>query len=138
MHDEIRDSVRSLCSRFPGEYWRSMEDERRYPTEFVQALGDSGYLALLIPEEFGGSGLGLQGFCSRSQISVVGRAVRRSGGFLRAMFQRVQLRSIGDVLNEELAELGILETEELFHLCLLGVILVVLRVSQLRDLEPVT
>lgn len=56
---EIRDGVRRLCAGFPGEYWRALDAARGYPTEFVQALTEAGYLAALIPEEYGGSGLGL-------------------------------------------------------------------------------
>ena len=58
-HAEIRAEVRKLCARFPGEYWRRLDEARAYPTEFVQALTESGYLAVLIPEEYGGAGLGL-------------------------------------------------------------------------------
>jgi len=54
---QIRESVRALCARFPGEYWRTLDRERAYPTEFVGALTDAGFLAALIPEEYGGSGL---------------------------------------------------------------------------------
>src|SRR5215203_2225342 len=54
---QIRAAVRSLCAGFPGEYWRSLDRERAYPTEFVRALTDAGFLAALIPEEYGGSGL---------------------------------------------------------------------------------
>ncbi|MBI1205566.1 MAG: acyl-CoA dehydrogenase [Rhodopseudomonas sp.] len=54
---DIRESVRALCSRFPDEYWRELDRDRAYPTAFVQALTEAGYLAALIPEEFGGSGL---------------------------------------------------------------------------------
>ncbi|MDC0986379.1 acyl-CoA/acyl-ACP dehydrogenase [Alphaproteobacteria bacterium] len=57
---EIRDAVRKICEGFPGEYWRNLEDqpvEGNYPTEFVKALTDSGYLGALIPEEYGGSGM---------------------------------------------------------------------------------
>jgi alkylation response protein AidB-like acyl-CoA dehydrogenase len=57
---EIRDSVRRLCARFPGEYWRALDRERTYPTEFVRTLTEEGFLSVLIPEEFGGSGLGLR------------------------------------------------------------------------------
>src|SRR5258708_36976647 len=53
----IREGVKALCSRFPGEYWRAKDRERTYPGEFVQALTEAGYLACLIPEEYGGSGL---------------------------------------------------------------------------------
>ena len=55
---EIRAAVRELCSRFPGEYWRALEPDR-YPEEFVSALTEAGWLAALIPEEYGGAGLGL-------------------------------------------------------------------------------
>lgn len=54
---DIRESVRALCTRFPGEYWRDLDRERAYPTAFVEALTEAGYLAALIPEEYGGSGL---------------------------------------------------------------------------------
>ena len=54
---QIRESVRALCARFPGEYWRTLDRERAYPTEFVGALTEAGFLAALIPEEYGGSGL---------------------------------------------------------------------------------
>jgi acyl-CoA dehydrogenase len=53
----IREAVRALCAEFPGEYWRKVDRERAYPTEFVQALTKAGFLGALIPEEYGGSGL---------------------------------------------------------------------------------
>src|SRR5215468_9837625 len=56
---EIRDAVAKLCANFPGEYWRALDRDRRYPTEFVRALTEAGYLSCLIPEAYGGSGLGL-------------------------------------------------------------------------------
>ncbi|MEP3112285.1 acyl-CoA dehydrogenase family protein [Nisaea sp.] len=56
---EIRRAVQALCADFPGDYWREKDRERAYPTEFVQALTQSGYLAVLIPEEYGGSGLSI-------------------------------------------------------------------------------
>ncbi|HYY38716.1 MAG TPA: acyl-CoA dehydrogenase family protein [Xanthobacteraceae bacterium] len=56
---QIRESVRTLCAKFPGEYWRSLDRERAYPTEFVAALTKAGFLAALIPEQYGGSGLSL-------------------------------------------------------------------------------
>ncbi|WP_191084523.1 acyl-CoA dehydrogenase family protein [Roseococcus microcysteis] len=58
-HAEIREEVRKLCARFPGEYWRELDARRGYPTEFVKALTEAGYLGALIPEEFGGAGLPL-------------------------------------------------------------------------------
>ena len=54
---EIRTAVRALCERFPGEYWRALDRDRAYPSEFVEALTSAGFLAALIPEEYGGSGL---------------------------------------------------------------------------------
>src|SRR6266446_933005 len=56
---QIRESVRALCAKFPGEYWRALDRERAYPTEFVAALTQAGFLAALIPEEYGGSGLSM-------------------------------------------------------------------------------
>ena len=56
---EIRDSVRKLCAQFPGSYWQALDRDRIYPKEFVQALTREGFLSILIPEEYGGSGLGL-------------------------------------------------------------------------------
>ncbi len=53
----IREAVRALCANFPGEYWRALDRERAYPQEFVTALTKAGFLAALIPEEYGGSGL---------------------------------------------------------------------------------
>ena len=58
-HADIRDAVRRLCADFPGEYWRELDRERAYPTAFVRALTEAGFLSVLIPEEYGGSGLGL-------------------------------------------------------------------------------
>ncbi|ETR76778.1 acyl-CoA dehydrogenase [Afipia sp. P52-10] len=58
-HQDIRDAVAKLCESFPGEYWRKLDREMAYPTEFVKALTDSGYLSVLIPEEYGGAGLKL-------------------------------------------------------------------------------
>ena len=58
-HQEIRNSVTRLCQDFPGEYWRKCDREQAYPTEFVEALTQAGYLGALIPEKYGGSGLAL-------------------------------------------------------------------------------
>jgi acyl-CoA dehydrogenase len=54
---QVREAVRALCAKFPGEYWRKLDRERAYPAEFVAALTEGGFLAALIPEEYGGSGL---------------------------------------------------------------------------------
>jgi acyl-CoA dehydrogenase len=56
---DIREGVRALCVKFPDEYWRALDRERAYPKDFVAALTEAGYLAALIPEDYGGSGLGL-------------------------------------------------------------------------------
>ena len=61
---EIREAVARLCGRFPGEYWRTLDRNRAYPGDFVAALGDAGFLSILIPEEFGGSGLGVAAACA--------------------------------------------------------------------------
>jgi acyl-CoA dehydrogenase len=57
---ELRSTVRKICERFPGEYWRALDDRSGYPTEFVAALTEAGFLGALIPEEYGGSGLPLR------------------------------------------------------------------------------
>ncbi|MBS7706614.1 acyl-CoA/acyl-ACP dehydrogenase [Chelatococcus asaccharovorans] len=57
---ELRDAVRRICERFPGEYWRNLDDRSGYPTEFVAALTEAGFLGALIPEDYGGSGLPLR------------------------------------------------------------------------------
>ena len=72
--EEIRRSVRALCANFPGAYWRERDRARAYPTEFVKALTDAGFLAILVPEEFGGSGLGVA-----AAVAVL-EEIHRSGG----------------------------------------------------------
>jgi alkylation response protein AidB-like acyl-CoA dehydrogenase len=58
-HPEIRDAVRQLCGKFDGAYWRDLDRQRTYPTAFVKALTDAGWLSILIPESYGGAGLGI-------------------------------------------------------------------------------
>ncbi|MEH3036362.1 MAG: acyl-CoA/acyl-ACP dehydrogenase [Sphingomonas adhaesiva] len=70
---EIRAGVAKLCAQFPGEYWRRLDREMAYPAEFVAALGEAGYLAALIPEEYGGSGLPL------SAAAAILEEVQRAG-----------------------------------------------------------
>ena len=72
-YPEIREAVAKLCSKFPGEYWRALDDTDTYPTEFVQALTDSGFLSVLIPEEYGGAGLPIEAGC------VILEEIQRSG-----------------------------------------------------------
>ena len=64
MHENLRRGVREVCSRFPNEYWRGLDVERRYPEEFVAAMTGAGYLGALIPEEYGGMGLDLSAACA--------------------------------------------------------------------------
>lgn len=73
-YTDIRDAVRALCAEFPPEYHRSVDEKRGYPAEFVDALTKAGWLAALIPEEYGGSGLGL------TEASVIMEEINRSGG----------------------------------------------------------
>jgi len=63
-HPEIRDAVARLCADFPGEYWRAKDKNKEYPSEFVEALTEGGYLSVLIPEEFGGAGMDLGSACA--------------------------------------------------------------------------
>jgi len=63
-HADVRDAVARLCADFPGEYWRDKDREKKYPTEFVDALTEGGYLSVLIPEEFGGAGMDLGAACA--------------------------------------------------------------------------
>jgi acyl-CoA dehydrogenase len=73
-YDDIRDAVRDLCSAFPAEYFRRIDEERGYPVEFVDALTKAGWLAALIPADYGGSGLSL------TEASVIMEEINRSGG----------------------------------------------------------
>ena len=72
-YPEIRDAVARLCARFPGEYWRARDRDMSYPTEFVSALTEAGWLAMLIPEDFGGAGLPL------SAAAAVLEEIQRAG-----------------------------------------------------------
>jgi acyl-CoA dehydrogenase len=63
-HEALRRGVREVCARFPNEYWRRLDAERRYPQEFVAAMTEAGYLAALVPEEYGGMGLDLSAACA--------------------------------------------------------------------------
>ena len=72
--NQIRESVRKLCEQFPGEYWRKLDRESAYPTEFVTALSKAGYLAALIPEQYGGAGMTISG------AAAVLEEIQRAGG----------------------------------------------------------
>ncbi len=73
-HQDLRDAIRDLCSRYPDAYWREVDARRGYPEAFVDALTGAGWLAALIPQEYGGSGLGL------AEASVIMEEVNRNGG----------------------------------------------------------
>ena len=73
-HADIRDGVRALCAQFPPSYFREVDERRGYPEAFVQALTRAGWLAALIPQEYGGSGLGL------TEASVIMEEINRAGG----------------------------------------------------------
>lgn len=73
-HHEIRDAIRDLCQAFPDEYFRKVDEARAYPEQFVNALTEAGWLAALIPQEYGGSGLGL------TEASVIMEEINRCGG----------------------------------------------------------
>src|SRR5438094_3453967 len=70
----IREEVRRLCQDFPDTYWQDVDKNEKYPQEFVTALTESGYLAALIPEEFGGAGLGI------TEASIILEEINRAGG----------------------------------------------------------
>ncbi len=72
-HSDIRDAVARLCADYPGEYWRKLDREMAYPTEFVTALTESGFLSALIPDEYGGAGLTL------SAAAVIMEEIQRQG-----------------------------------------------------------
>ena len=74
LHSELRVAIRNLCRRFPDEYWRTVDKNREYPEAFVKALTDAGWLAALIPEDYGGSGLGI------TEASVILEEVNHCGG----------------------------------------------------------
>ncbi len=78
-HGEIREGVRALCKQFDSAYWQKVDEARGYPDEFVQALTKAGWLAALIPEEYGGSGL------SVTEASVILEEISRSGAFAGAL-----------------------------------------------------
>ena len=90
-HPEIRAAVRALCAKFPGEYWRAHDRERAYPEDFVRALTEAGYLAALIPEAYGGSGLPL------SAAAAILEEIHKSGGNAAAC--HAQMYTMGTILR---------------------------------------
>ena len=90
-YQDIRDAIRDLCSQFPAEYFRKVDEERAYPEEFVNALTEAGWLAALIPQEYGGSGLSL------TEASVIMEEINRNGGNSGACHG--QMYNMGTVLR---------------------------------------
>ncbi len=95
-YQEIRDAVRALCAGFPDEYHRRIDEERGYPEAFVEALTKAGWLAAMIPQEYGGSGLGL------AEASVIMEEINRSGGNAGACHG--QMYNMGTLLRHGSAE----------------------------------
>jgi acyl-CoA dehydrogenase len=90
-HEELRSGVREVCERFPDDYWRRLDAERRYPEEFVRAMTEAGYLGALIPEEYGGMGLSI------SATTVILEEINRSGG--NAQPAHAQVYTMGTLLR---------------------------------------
>ncbi|MBJ9692559.1 acyl-CoA dehydrogenase family protein [Burkholderia cenocepacia] len=95
-YQDIREAVRDLCSQFPGEYFRQIDDARGYPDAFVDALTKAGWLAALIPQEYGGSGLGL------TEASIIMEEINRAGGNSGACHG--QMYNMGTLLRHGSAE----------------------------------
>jgi acyl-CoA dehydrogenase len=90
-YSDLRAGVRDLCKQFPDAYWRELDAQRAYPAAFVKALTEAGYLAALIPEEYGGSGLGI------AEASVILEEVNHSGGNSGAC--HAQMYTMGTLLR---------------------------------------
>lgn len=90
-HIELRGGVRKLCERFPNSYWRDLDEQHAYPTDFVQAMTGAGYLAALIPEAYGGGGVGV------IEASVILEEINRSGG--NAAVCHAQMYIMGSLLR---------------------------------------
>ena len=91
LQHQIRQEIRDLCRRFPPEYWRAADEARRYPQEFVQALTEAGWLGALIPEEYGGAGLGML------DAGLILEEINRSGG--NAAPCHAQMYTMGSLLR---------------------------------------
>jgi acyl-CoA dehydrogenase len=91
LQKDLRAGVRELCRSFPDTYWRELDARRAYPDAFVKALTEAGYLAALIPEEFGGSGLGV------AEASIILEEINRSGGNAGAC--HAQMYTMGTLLR---------------------------------------
>lgn len=90
-HELIRKSIRSLCEKFPESYWSELDEKKAYPEEFIQALTDEGWLSVLIPEEYGGAGLGI------TEAGIILEEINRSGGNSGA--GHAQMYTMGAILR---------------------------------------
>lgn len=90
-HEELRQSVRAVCSKYPDSYWRELDAKLAYPEEFVNEITKNGFLAALIPEEYGGSGLGI------TEASIILEEINRSGGNAGAC--HAQMYTMGTLLR---------------------------------------
>ena len=95
-HRDLREAVRRLCSQYRGEYWRDLDERQAYPEEFVDALTKAGFLGALIPQEYGGSGLGIR------EAGVILEEVNRSGGNAAAC--HAQMYMMGTLLRHGSSE----------------------------------
>jgi acyl-CoA dehydrogenase len=91
MISEVREAVAKLCGNFQGDYWRKLDREQSYPTEFVKALTEAGFLGALIPEEYGGAGLGM------TAASVILEEIHHQG--CNAAACHAQMYTMGTVLR---------------------------------------
>lgn len=91
IHDSIRQSVSKLCESFPNEYWRELEKNKGYPDEFIDVLNREGFLSVLIPEQYGGSGLGIEA------AGIILEEISRAGGHPGAF--HAQMYTMGTVLR---------------------------------------
>jgi acyl-CoA dehydrogenase len=90
-HADLRAAVRAVCERFPDDYWRGLDERREYPEAFVAAMSEAGYLAALIPQTYGGMGLGVE------EASVILEEINRSGG--NAQPAHAQVYTMGTLLR---------------------------------------
>jgi len=95
-HQAIRSAVRELCAAYPDAYWRELDQSRGYPTAFVRALTEAGWLAVLIPAEYGGAGLGI------AEASVILEEINHNGG--NAAAAHAQMYIMGTLLRHGSAE----------------------------------
>ncbi|HYF21250.1 MAG TPA: acyl-CoA dehydrogenase family protein, partial [Ramlibacter sp.] len=121
-HQDIRDAVRQLCKQYPDEYFRKVDEERAYPEAFVDALMEAGWLAAMIPEEYGGTGLGL------AAASVIMEEINRSGGNAGAVHG--QMYNMGTLLRS-----GSQEQKQRY---LPGIAAGKLRIQSMAVTEPTT